>query len=38
VPYSFLIGIASTGGKLNTRVHEWPGEDTMNPAAKVELL
>jgi hypothetical protein len=37
VPYSSLIGIASTGGTLNTRVHERPGEDTMSPAAKVEL-
>jgi hypothetical protein len=37
VPYSFLIGIASTGGTLNTRVHERLGEDTMSPAAKVEL-
>jgi hypothetical protein len=31
VPYSFLIGTASTGGTLNRRVHE-------RPAAKVELL
>jgi hypothetical protein len=29
VPYSFLIGIAGPGGKLNTRVHERPGNGTM---------
>jgi hypothetical protein len=36
--YSFLIGIASTGGTLNAQMHERPGEDTMSPAAKVDPL